>query len=122
MNGVWVKATGYGSSAKRHYYEKPEVAWAELQAGRNWGITWREWMVGQSICSTRTDTGFGISGAGSAGHSTWGRNRMAYNRGLSIKQEDEVKLTQGNLCSYCKTRYIKARPELEAALKELGVI
>jgi hypothetical protein len=120
MSGVWVKGTGYNNSSKRHFYESDEVTWTRPTPGTNWGVKWTEWMVGRSICSKRTE-GHGMGGDGSAGFSPW-RNRLAYNRGLSIKYEKDIKLTQANLCYYCKVRYIKARPALEAALKELGVI
>lgn len=120
--GVWVKGTGYGAKGKRHYYESDETDWAELRRSPNYGITWREWMVGRPICSGRAE-GHGIAGTGKAGIPPWRPgNNVVVDKGLSIKYDKDIKLTQANLCYYCKTRYIKSRPELEAALKELGVI
>ena len=120
--GVWVKGTRYGDSGKRHYYESDEIAWyfKELPSNPLSGIKWQEYMVNLSICSALNDR-HGHSGEGKAYWSDW-KNGLVYERGLSIKDESEVKLTQANLCFYCKTRYIKSRPELEQALKELGVI
>lgn len=120
--GVWVKGTHYGNSSKRHYYESDEVLWNWTRLSHNVdaGINWFEYMQGRSICSNRTN-GYGVGGDGRAHWSTW-KNRLVVDRGLSIKYDEDIKLTQANLCFYCKGRYIHSKPELEKALRELGVI
>lgn len=117
--GVWVKGTRYGDSGKRHYYESDDIDWywEPLSSNIDAGISWTEYMTGRSLCGK---IGGGHAGTGRAYWSDW-KNRLVVDRGLSLKDESAVKLTQANLCHYCKTKYINARPELKEALEALGV-
>lgn len=103
----WVTRSGY-SPGRRHYGEgsvqktEPKPDWRE-----GW-VTWNESFA--TICGTGVrDHAHGmVQPDGSLRH-TYGT--------LSVKEK--VNLMQGNLCFYCKSAYIKARPELKALLDAL---
>ncbi len=97
----WINKRSY-TQGQRHYFEG-EVARTITATNADGRQQYIDRAPGNALC------GATLSHPGWTGKYLYG--------GLSSKSQ--VNLMQGNLCGYCRKRYLEGRPDLAAAVKAL---